>query len=103
MCYQNICVVKVSAHLMTLFSSLCLFVKRPRQTRDPAHALCFSQHDLNKGIESILKAAKDIPLWQHAEMQKQQQKIEVEAAKKMGEDPKMTKTQPQKPLYLQVT
>jgi len=50
-----------------------------------------------------LKTAKDIPLWHHAEMQKQQQKLEAEAAKKIGEDPKMTKTQPQKPLYLQVT
>lgn len=62
-----------------------------------------SQSYLNKGIESILKAAIDIPLWKHAEMQKQQQKLEADAAKKIGEDPKMTKTQPQKPLYLQIT
>uniref|UniRef100_H2XPC8 AAA+ ATPase domain-containing protein n=1 Tax=Ciona intestinalis TaxID=7719 RepID=H2XPC8_CIOIN len=61
------------------------------------------QTSLNKAIEIILKAAKDIPLWKHAEMQKQQQKLEAEAAKKVGDDPKMTKTQPQMPLYLQVT
>ena len=36
-------------------------------------------------------------------MQKHQQKLEADAAKKIGEDPKMTKTQPQNPLYLQVT
>jgi len=50
-----------------------------------------------------LKAARNIPLWKHAEMQKRQQKLEAEAAKKIGEDPKMTKTQPQKPLWQQIS
>ncbi|XP_076815353.1 dynein axonemal heavy chain 5-like isoform X1 [Clavelina lepadiformis] len=61
------------------------------------------QSSLNKATEIILRTAKNIPLWRHAEMQKWQQKLEAEAAKKIGEDPKMTKTQPQKPLYLQVS
>ena len=61
------------------------------------------QLSLNKAIDIILKASEGTPLWQHADMQKQQQQIEAEAALKMGEDPKGTKTQLIKPLYLQVT
>merc|ERR1739838_7055 len=44
------------------------------------------QSTLNKSVEIILSACKDVKLWKYCDLHYQQQQMEAEAARKMGED-----------------
>ena len=59
------------------------------------------QANLNKAVEQILNAAVNVALWKYADLHFQQQHMEAEAARKMGEDVK-TQIKPPKPIVKQI-
>lgn len=63
--------------------------------------MCFYQAALNKAIEQILNATTEVGLWKYADLHFQQQHLEAEAARKMGEDIK-TQIKPPKPIHKQI-
>ncbi|XP_076808265.1 dynein axonemal heavy chain 5-like [Clavelina lepadiformis] len=60
------------------------------------------QAALNKAIDQILSATQGVELWKYADLHYEQQQMEAEAARKMGEDIK-TQIKPPKPIHKQIS